>query len=67
MHLDLSCGPCWSVRVARQKGKHNCQERVEVDQSTNNKEHLVVFGRKCMKVGVGQSDMANNILSRYNF
>ena len=61
-----SCGMCWSVRVAHRKGTKSGHKRVEAEQSSNDREHPVVFGQKRVKMGVGQSDMANNnILCRY--
>ena len=43
------------------------QKRVEVEQSSYNREHPVAFGQKREKVGVGQSDIANNTLCRFCF
>ena len=38
---------------------------MEAEQSINNQEQPVVFGRKRVKMGVGQSDLANNPLGHY--
>ena len=38
---------------------------MEAEQSSNNREHPVVFGQKRAKMSVGQSDMVNNTFCRY--
>ena len=48
-------------------GTQNDQKRVEAEQSSYYREHPVAFGQKREKVGVGQSDTANNTLCRYCF
>ena len=45
----------------------NGQKRVEAEQSSYNREHPVAFGQKRERMGVGQSDTANNTLCRYCF
>ena len=50
-----------------QNGTSNGQKRVEAEQNSYNREHPVVFGQKREKVGVGQSDTANNTLCHYCF
>ena len=48
-------------------GTYNGQKRVRAEQSSYYREHPVDFGQKRKKVGVGQSDMANNTFCRYCF
>ena len=38
---------------------------MEAEQSSNNREHPVVFGQKRVKMGVGQSDVFNYTLCHY--
>ena len=58
----------WSSgRVIPRKGTENGQKRVEAERSSDYREYPVAYGQKREKVGVGQSDTANNTLCRYCF
>ena len=55
-----------SVLVAHREGRQIVRKRVEAEQSRKDREHLVIFEQKRVKIGADLTDMAKT-LSAHSF